>query len=361
MVERGKEKLFAIPATERTFANTVRLYDEFKGLYRVGKEALDFYRMLSPDIQGRDAPYMRVKQEKARLYIDQRIYHAFKEYQEYGLPHETLTREEQYFFDKFMRRFERMGLHLPEDQLARSRELQSKSAVIAGRFQAAINNDASVVTAREDELAGVDASFIDGCARDEQGNVIIPANSVSYMAVLMHCHNSEVRKRLYMSYMNRAYPENRDNIIEFAAVNDIWAKQLGYVNYAQMYCDAMMVREMPSTDQRSDENVQLFIDDLVAGGRSKADAEFAERVRDLPEGIALVDGKLLPWDAGYVSAQYAKKFHFDGREVAKYFPVEQTTQGIFKIYEKFMNLEFDLTQNLSHEVREVALMSLFRL
>src|SRR5437764_1396884 len=94
------------------------------------------------------------------------------------------------------------------------------------------------------------------------------------------------------------------------------------------------------------ENVEQFLQTLIAATQKKAVQEFALLVQDLPEGVVRnADGSLNKWDYLYVVASYKQKhFAINETEIATYFPVQKVVEGVFEIYQNFLGLRF-------HEVK----------
>lgn len=121
---------------------------------------------------------------------------------------------------------------------------------------------------------------------------------------------------------------------------DDLAQLLGYESYAHFDIAPEMAQTV--------ENVEHFLDSLALKSYSKIKNNWTLLLNDLPESVILTpEGKIKPWDVGYLINQYTKKhFKIDQNEIAEYFPMEATLRNLLNIYEQFFDLEFQVLYHL---------------
>jgi thimet oligopeptidase len=118
------------------------------------------------------------------------------------------------------------------------------------------------------------------------------------------------------------------------ALRDEMATILGYSSYADYELDDQMVGSVARAEQ--------FLNDLLKAAQVKEEQEMIEMLSlDVKNITRLPGNKIMPWDRLYLKDQYKKRiFSFDEQEVAAYFPVEKTIEGLLSIYEQFFALSF---------------------
>jgi len=234
-----------------------------------------------------------------------------------------------------MKGLHRAGLHLSEDVLTKVKALQKEIAKLSLEFSRNITLDKSTINVSQEALQGVSSEFLSGLKKDEAGNYIIPCTMPTRDEILNHCSVSDTRRAFLHAYHNRAYPVNKAILETIFAKRYELARLLGFESYGHYDLDNQMAKTPEVAEQ--------FIIDLANKVAPKAKKEFDRLVSDLPDGVVLVDGKFSPSDLLYANQQYKKKhFSLDDREVAQYFTMEKTIEGIFSIYQKFLGLEFTL-------------------
>ncbi|MFC1894909.1 M3 family metallopeptidase, partial [Candidatus Dependentiae bacterium] len=155
-----------------------------------------------------------------------------------------------------------------------------------------------------------------------------------YSEVMEHCTILKTRKDFYFVFMNRAYPKNMKILDEIIRKRDQLARLIGFNSFSELDLDSQMVK--------SPQKAREFLLNLSEKTMKKSDKEFAKLKSDLPGDIKLDENeKMFPWDYKYVKQFYKKKnFNIDERDVAQYFPVENTLNQVFDIYQRFLGLEF---------------------
>ena len=104
---------------------------------------------------------------------------------------------------------------------------------------------------------------------------------------MQQCSNGDVRKKLHMAFMNRAYPENEGVLLQVIEKNAKLAELLGYKNFASL--------DVANVMAKSPEKIDAFLEPIAGRARLKAKSEFEELTRELPEGVSLSpESKNLP-------------------------------------------------------------------
>lgn len=344
MVTKDLEKILKIKSEERTFENTPLALDRLEGRFGVAANGIESLEMVSPDDKIRNACHdaaIKLSEFAVDAFMNRDIYKAFKEYIDgENIKKANLDSEEQCFLEKRMRDFKRQGFDLPEKDFEEVKAIQKEISKLGLEFDKNVNTDKSFITVEEKDLKGLEKDFIENLKKDDDGRYILTCDYPIYFEVMQHCSVVDTRKNLNHIFTNRAYPQNIDLLNSIIKKRDQLAKKLGFQSFTHLNLDSQMVK----TPQRAQE----FLSGLIKKAMIKTDKEFAELIKELPEGVELDEnGKMNPWDFSYVTACYKKKlFQVDEREIAKYFPVQNTLEKIFEIYQKFLNLEFKFVDNV---------------
>lgn len=339
--EKEVAAIIAIPAEQRTFANTVRAFDHLIALsdFRIAMGVISITQMVHPEKAMRDAAQEAVMRMEAwmvdHISDNVELYQALKSYAYGNAMNEALSDDDRYFLQETLDAFKRGGLDLPEQERSVVKQLKKEIAELSNKFDANIAQDNRTITVDESELAGLEADFIAHLERAHNGDYLLGVDYPTYHNVMDNCTISATRQKLAQAFNNRAYPINEPLLKEIFAKRHELAQRLGFASYAELDLADQMVK--------NPERAQHFLDELIEKVRSKEQQEFDQLVADLPAGVELTsDGKMKSWDSAYVQAAYRKKhFALDEREIAQYFPMEKTIAGLLHVYEQFLGLSFE--------------------
>lgn len=330
-------EMLALVPKERTFANTVGAFDQLTGKFSYGLCRISAVSMVSQSKDLRDAA-TAARQELVAFSVDTfmspEIYQAFKAYGEHSKALERLTDEQEYCFVESMQSFEREGFNLPTEQFEQVKALSKEISDLGAAYNTHIREDASSLCVAKDDLAGVDEAFLKTLQADEHGMVTLKADYPTRAALMPHCSNASVREHYSNMFNNRAYPENIAVLEKLIAKRDACAKVLGFESFAHSNLAGKMAKDPIA--------VEKVLRGLLEKAQPKMHEHFLKLTAQLPEGVSLTDeGKLRMCDSAFVNQQYSKKhFKLDPREVAEYFPIDSTIDGLFSIYQKFLGLTF---------------------
>ncbi len=333
-------RIIAIPADQRTFANTVKALDEIEGLsdfiiFGGISEALQF---TSPDEKIRNAAHEALVKIHGfivdELSNNVALYNALQEYAQGNALNEKLSDEQKYYLDKTLHDFKRSGLDLPEDQLAQVKQLKKELATLQLNFETNVSKDVRTIAVDREDLAGLADDFINQLKKTDDGKYILGVDYPTYITVMENASNGMTRKKLLHEFENRGYPVNEQVLKEVIAKRDQLAKLLGFESFSALDLNDQMVKSVDRAEE--------FLYPLIAKAQIKEKQEFEEVVSDLPENVQLTqDGKLNPWDIMFVKNYFKKKhYNVDEEKIAEYFPMEKTVKGLLDIYQQFLGLSF---------------------
>jgi thimet oligopeptidase len=338
-ISKELKRLLDIQDDKRTFSNTFGALDKIKRAGFISSRVCVVLGKVAPDegmLRHINKEHVRINNFIVETLANQKLYFACKYCAQNSCIKESLTSQERYFISQTLKEFERNGLLLSSDKLEKVKALKKRCTELVLEFEKNIASDKNFISVTRDSLAGLDNKFIDLLARTPDGKYKLGCDYPTYFEVMENCSCAKTRKDLYVIFNTRAYPENKKVLDDLIETRDTLAKELGFGGFAALSYDSKMVKTV--------DRVENFLNDLWEKSKNKISKELEIFTKDLPPDVSLDSrGRLAPWDISYVKECYKKKnFSLDEREVAKYFPVEQTLNKIFEVYQKFLGLKFTL-------------------
>lgn len=335
------QSIISIANDQRTFENTAKALDNVNGLsdLAIFDNIVQSVEMTNPDATIRKAAHNALikMQDFSVDYISNNVdlYKAFKAYVHGNAQKEQLTENQWYYLNKTMDNFKRNGLDLAPEKLELVKKLNKELATLELNFGTNINEDNRVIKVTLPELAGLDDDFIKNLKRTDDGLYILSVDYPTYQNVMENCSVSTTRQKHMIAMENRAYPVNKDVLLQIIAKRDELAKLLGFRSYADLDLSNQMVGSV--------DRAEKFIAELLIKAKEKEKQEFVQLTTDLADGVQLnAEGKIHPWDFAYAKNYFKKKhYNVDEQVIAEYFPMEKTIKGLLDIYQTFFALRFE--------------------
>lgn len=160
----------------------------------------------------------------------------------------------------------------------------------------------------------------------------------SYLPVLQHCENADLRERMYRAYSMRASElsddgkfDNRPLIEQILLLKHEKATLLGYDNFAELSLKKKMARDS--------KQVIDFLFELADNAKPKAEQELDELKAFAATQYQDLD--LQPWDINYYSERLREHcYDYNDEQVRGYFPAPKVMQGLFEICNRLFNIDF---------------------
>ncbi len=341
---------------ERSLENTLRRYDDAVAELAQAGSLLNLLDSVHPEKAIRDtaqAEIQKVSQAGVALGLNQDVYHALQ-----AMPLEGLaeTREDaatRHYAERTLLGYRLAGVD--RDELTRKRlaELQEKATRLSLTFGRAVQEGGKqVIVDAVEELAGLPADFIashqpvlEGEGDSSlHGKIVLTTEFPDYLPVMTFAENASLRRRMLLAYQTRAYPANKQVLLDLLAVRREIAELLGFATWAD-YATADQMME-------SSEKMQAFLDELEVATREGAAREYAavlafahaysiEHDQPFPEAI---DGS----SRGYWLELYRRSaFSFDSQSVRPYFPYPQVERGVLALVEQLFRVRFERVADAS--------------
>jgi thimet oligopeptidase len=333
----------ALPEKDRTVERTLLAFEETMADYYDGTRALSLAGDLSTDpavaaegIACREA----IGVFESATYTRRDLYDALREV----VPR---TPEEARLAEVTLERFEKNGLALPDDELAKVRALRNEITALEVRYLANLNNDSTTIECTEAALAGLDGATIAGYTKGPNGTRIVPVKHPAYQAVMTGATSEETRKAMYIAFNNRQATENTRLLEEAIVLRQRLAATLGYDSWADYRLEGRMASNTST--------VMAFLSALQAPLLAKNRAEFAELLaikRTLDPGATAVE----PWDVLYLEERLKQeRYDYDPDEVKQYFPADRVVDGVFGIAKSLYGVTFEEVEGASAWAPDVRL------
>jgi oligopeptidase A len=309
--------------SERTFENTVlaltRSTDEFHSAARL----IGHLESVLGEAWG-DASNLATERA-ARLANDIAFHKGlYQALTDFGDSKPKLSQARQRLLDELLRDYEHNGVNLPDDTVARLREVRMRLGAATNEFAQNVvkANDSSGIEVRaEDELAGLDATFIENCrkAAQERGKTgfWVAYNQPAYVKLMVDCQVRATRQAFYHLAVTRANRFNEDLARTILSLRREQARLLGYANFADYALAERMARTgtaawnfVASLTRRYQRLAEAERDELQAFARQwEHDDTLVLDASDLDTGL----------DYYFASRYRAEQFGIDEHELRAYF------------------------------------------
>ncbi len=248
------------------------------------------------------------------------------------------TADTKYLVERTLRDFRRSGVDKDDATRAKITALREELVKIGQDFDKNIRNDSRTIELSSvDELKGLPEDYIKSHQPGPDGKIKISIEYPDRFPVMSYAENGEVRRRLYMERMNRAYPQNMPVLDKLIAKRYELAQLLGYKTWADYVTEDKMIK--------SAARVSEFIDRISALTVSASKDEYqvflkAKRADD-PTATTVEN-----WEYGYYSNKVKKRdYDFDSREARPYFAFAQVKKGVMDVTSKIFGVTFKKIDN----------------
>jgi len=331
-LEAHEASLAALLAVEgdRTPENSLRLYDQaLEQLSLAGAQA-GILNSVAAGKSVRDQAQIeaqRVAMAGSALSLNRAVYEALAAIKLDGASSAT-----KHFVERTLLSYRLAGVD--KDQATRDhlRKLHEKASSLSLDFSRNIQEGAKTIETSTDELEGLPDDYLARHPAEAEGRVTLTTDPPDMQPVMTFAANRALRERMFLAYNTRAYPTNKQILLDLLATRQEIATVLGFRSWADLAtADQMM---------GSAANVRTFLAKLnlasLEGARREHELvlEFArKRQPDLPE----IDITSRAW---WYEQFRRSAFDFDSNFVRPYFPYSQVEAGVLQTAERLFKIEF---------------------
>jgi thimet oligopeptidase len=221
-----------------------------------------------------------------------------------------------------------------KDEATRDRlqALHEKSTRIALEFSRNIQEGAKTIETTAAELEGLPADYVTRHAADENGTITLTTDPPDMQPVMTFAIDAALRERMFLAYNTRAYPANKELLLQLLATRQEIASVLGFRSWADLAtADQMM---------KSAAHVRMFLKKLDEASREGAVHEH-KLILDFARGREPKLTEIDTTSRGYWYEQFRRAtFDFDSQSVRPYFPYAQVEAGVLSTAARLFKIEF---------------------
>ena len=343
-----------------TFENTIIALDQSGEL--LSKVLKVFFNQISANtndelqkIQMEISPKLSAHSDEISLNPElfKRIKSVYENLDEFNL-----SAEEKFILENQFKELVRNGADLSGDKKEELKAINQKLSKLKVQFNQnllAETNKYKIVIKDKKDLVGLPESIIAAGANDAkaaglEGKWVYSVQRSSMYPFLTYSKNRDLRKQLYMYYINRAnHDDEWDNkviVSEIVALRAEKATLLGYETHAHLTLEPRMA----GTPGKAYELIEKVWD--AALPVAKKEAEMMQDMIDAEGG----EFKLASWDWWFYAEKIrVAKYNLDDNEIRPYFQLSNVRDGAFWTATKLYGITFTKLQNvpLPHPDAEV--------
>ncbi|MDQ3018424.1 MAG: Zn-dependent oligopeptidase [bacterium] len=328
----GVEAVKKIPASERTYENTLLAFERSGERLVEVWSCIEFLMNVKPDKQSREAAKAAVDflQSKAiDLDYDEGMYRAIKEL-EARKP--KLQGADKKLFKDTLLAYKRLGFELPKAKRDLVQKNSQALAKVSSDFRKNINDYEDHLLVTKEDLAGLPESYIEGLSK-EKGKYKITLQYPDYIPFMENAVSEDRRAELSRKYLQKGGKKNMVVLQRMVQLRGTIAKLLGYPTHADYALDTKMAK--------NPKIVLAFLNGLIKPLRPKVKQEMNHLAVFKKELSGNAKAIVHPHDIAYLINQDKKRaFDLDDQLIREFFPLEIVTQGMFKIYETLFSVKF---------------------
>jgi len=324
------DELVAVKGT-RTLENTLRPYDSaINELGLAGSESYLMYAV-APQKEVRDAGQalaQKVQQARTILSLNQEVYRALASVDVSGADPAT-----RHYMERTLLEYRLSGVDKDDATRAEIKTMQDHITDAALKFGRNIQENPNHITLKDkSELAGLPDDFIAAHPPAADGTITLSTDETDFTPIITYATSDDVRKRMYLAYLTRAYPANKDILLDVLKTRYQLAKILGYPTFADLATADQMIGTAA--------NMKSFLNEVDVASRSASRREYDMLLafaRQKQPGLAAIP----PYGRLYWEDQYARaNFNFDSQSVRPYFTYDRVQQGILDTAARLFHVSF---------------------
>lgn len=316
----------AIPAEQRTFANTIQALEDVRARLEEQVATTGFLPSVSPDLEVRSA---LIGHFVSVLASDDEAYRAFQEYDARG---EARDEPDQLLLKEMKRDFSLDGKGLDVAGVDRMQKLLMKLRELEKYFLRNIWRDHSFVSAAPSELAGLPPGLVSGFERTANGQAVIPVNvPATYRQVMSRARSPQLRERIEQAYSRIGAEFNGKNLDDALALRGEQARLLKRPSYAHLAMEGRSVKS-PRAVARFLNGVRKTLMDNV---RRESAELLALKKLDEP-GASRLESR----DIAYYTRRLRESRGFNEAEARAYFPTGRVIDAVLRRLETAFGVHF---------------------
>jgi thimet oligopeptidase len=321
----------------RTIENTLAPFDEASRQLDTAINFSSLMQQVHPDAAFRDratAMTTKVSSALTALTLNRDVYNALA-----ALDVSKADAATRYYVLWQLLEFRLAGVDKDDATREKLHKLQDKLTDDQSTFDRNITDDVRTVdVANVAELDGMPQDYIDQHKPGTDGKIRITTDYPDLFPPLRFAKSDALRRHLWDAYSSRAYPKNRDVLMDMMQNRYEIASLIGYPSWADYNAADKMILK--------GDNIAKFLNDLDAATRPVAHREFAmllaEKRKTDPTATDIL---------GYQYYQLTElvrrsSYYFDSQSVRPYFPYNKVEKGIMDTAATLFRVSFRQELNI---------------
>jgi thimet oligopeptidase len=310
----------------RTAENTLRAYDDAVAELAATGSQVGLLNSVHPDKAVRDTAQnqaQKISQAAVDLALNQEVYQALNE-----VSADDTDPATRHYLDRTLLQYRLAGVDKDDATRDRLKELQDKATLLSLTYSRNVQEGGNTVTVEDPiELEGLPPDFLESHQPGDDGKITLTTDFPDFLPVMTFARSHELRLRMFLAYNTRAYPQNKQILLDLLATRKEIAQLLGFSNWADLAtADQMM---------ESAFNMQAFLDELDRASKAGAEKEYAMLI-DFSKQEQIDSASRAFW-----LEQYRRSaFDFDSQSVRPYFPYNRVEQGVLSTAARLFQVEF---------------------
>ncbi len=232
---------------KRTIDNTLRLYDAvIEQLSLAGAQA-GVLNSVAPEKAVRDQAQLeaqRVAMAGSALSLNRGVYDALA-----AMSLEGASAATRHYVERTLLGYRLAGVDKDQATRERLQALHEKATKHSLDFSRNIQEGGKTIVATEAELDGLPPDYVGRHQPGASGQITLTTDQPDMQPVMTFASNPELRDRMFIAYNTRAYPENKQILLDLLSTRQEIASVLGFRSWAdlatadQMMGSAANVRE----------------------------------------------------------------------------------------------------------------------
>jgi len=322
---------------ERTVENTLEPLNQLYMHFDAASQEAQLFSSVHSDEAVRDeaaAARSVISARGTELNLDRELYDAIA-----AVDLSDADDATRFAVEKDLRSYRRSGIDLPAEAQERLKLLNAELEKLGQLFDRNIAEGKREITIDSaEQLAGLPADFIAAHPPGADGKIVLNTTYPDYGPILSYAEDGEVRRRLFMEYLNRAWPDNEQVLSDLIAKRHEKNQLLGYDTWADYVTEDKMIATA--------ENAGNFIERVATAARDAALVEM-ERLLERKRQDDPHAGSVEAWESSYYSTLVKRdQYDFDSQELRPYFEFERVRQGIFDINSRLYGVTFQSVEGL---------------
>lgn len=245
--------------------------------------------------------------------------------------------------------FHLTGVNLSASEKAKLLDLNSSLSTLSTKFSNNVldsTQEWQKTITNVEELSGVPKNALSlmnqAAVKKGAKGYLVTLDIPTYLAIITHCDNRDLRKELYLAYGTRSSKigpggekfDNIEIIYEVLEKRRDLAEVLGFKNYAEFSVSKKMAG--------SPEEVLSFLRQLGRKAKPQAEEEM-KLVESYAKNNHSLD-EIKPWDIAYYSEKLKQDlFEISDELLRPFFPVPRVLEGMFEVARRLF--EIDIKEN----------------